>query len=188
MRKNGIVGGRSVLEGLENRQLLSTVDVADFGAVADDGRDDRGAIVAAINASKPGDTVKLVGGTFNVSDEITLSPDRTYAGTKSPSSPDAAAKARSSNSKATTSPSAASPSKAAASSSKDQAVGSIEISRSPTASSNSMRPACIPAASRSLPACKTRRSRTTFSPVRTVRASEFTATTTTTSRSRTTSS
>jgi hypothetical protein len=68
------------LENLENRQLFATLDVAQFGAVANDGRDDTAAIRAALNASRPGDTVLFNGGTYNVSDLLILGSDRTIEG------------------------------------------------------------------------------------------------------------
>src|SRR5580765_2979151 len=67
-------------ESLETRQLMATINVTDFGAVANDGRDDRGAVLAAVNASRPGDTVRFSGGTFNISDAMNLPGDRTYKG------------------------------------------------------------------------------------------------------------
>ncbi|HVT90625.1 MAG TPA: NPCBM/NEW2 domain-containing protein [Tepidisphaeraceae bacterium] len=68
------------LENLETRQLMSTVNVTDFGATPNDGTDDRAAIQRAINASKTGDTIRFSGGTFNLSDELTVASDRTYLG------------------------------------------------------------------------------------------------------------
>lgn len=71
---------RSVLlESLESRQLYSTVSITDFGAKPDDGKDDTGAIIAAINASKPGDTILFDGGVFNLS-HINLASNRNYVG------------------------------------------------------------------------------------------------------------
>lgn len=67
-------------EQLETRQLMATVNVADFGARPNDGANDLAAVKAAINASKPGDTVLFSGGTFDFSDEFTVASDRTYQG------------------------------------------------------------------------------------------------------------
>ncbi len=70
----------SLVEQLETRRLLATINVADFGARPNDGVDDTGAIRAAINASKPGDTIVFTGGRFDVKDMIQLKSDRTYTG------------------------------------------------------------------------------------------------------------
>ena len=68
-------------ESLEARQLLATINVGSFGAVANDGRDDRSAIIAAINASAPGDTILFNSGTYNLSDQVFLKgANRTYKG------------------------------------------------------------------------------------------------------------
>jgi hypothetical protein len=61
-----------LFELLENRQLMSTVNVASFGARPNDGADDRGAIQAAINAAQNGDTVVFDNGTFNINGQIAL--------------------------------------------------------------------------------------------------------------------
>ena len=71
---------RAVLENLEQRNLFSTINVASFGAVPNDGNDDSGAIMAAIHASSPGDTILFSGGTFNINGSITVPGDRTYLG------------------------------------------------------------------------------------------------------------
>ncbi len=71
---------QAVLEQLEMRRLLSQVGITSFGAVANDGRDDRAAIQAAVNASGPGDIVFFPGGSYDLSDEIILKGDRTYRG------------------------------------------------------------------------------------------------------------
>jgi hypothetical protein len=52
--------------------MLSTVNVTNYGAVPNDGRDDRSAIIAAMNASAPGDTIYFPAGTYNVSSDIFL--------------------------------------------------------------------------------------------------------------------
>lgn len=68
------------VESLETRRLMSTLNVVDFGAKVNDGVDDTAAIRAAINASKSGDTIYFGGGTYNISDRITISSNRTYSG------------------------------------------------------------------------------------------------------------
>ncbi len=68
-------------ENLETRQLMATINVTDFGAKANDGGDDRQAVLNAINASHNGDTILFSGGTFNFSDEINVPGNRTYKGT-----------------------------------------------------------------------------------------------------------
>src|SRR5687768_3298436 len=60
------------LENLENRQLMSVVNVADFGAKPNDGADDKAAIQAAINAAKPGDSVVFNAGTYNLKSQVQL--------------------------------------------------------------------------------------------------------------------
>ena len=56
------------------------VNVARFGARPDDGADDIRAIQRAIDASKPGDTVRFPAGTFDCSGTIFLRGGRTYQG------------------------------------------------------------------------------------------------------------
>lgn len=65
---------------LETRELMATINVADFGAKANDGADDRAAILSAINSSHAGDTILFSGGTFNLSSEVLVASDRTYLG------------------------------------------------------------------------------------------------------------
>ncbi|WP_428940074.1 right-handed parallel beta-helix repeat-containing protein [Fontivita pretiosa] len=60
------------LETLEPRQLLAVLNVNDFGATPNGGTDDRGAILAAINASAPGDTILFPGGTYNITQPIVV--------------------------------------------------------------------------------------------------------------------
>ena len=71
---------QAVFQTLETRKLLSQINVADFGARPNDGGDDRGAIIAAINASQNGDTILFPGGTFNLSSSISPKGNRTYTG------------------------------------------------------------------------------------------------------------
>jgi len=62
-----------IFESLETRQMLSTtLSVTSYGAIPNDGRDDRAAIQAAVNASAAGDTVYFPAGTYNLSSEINL--------------------------------------------------------------------------------------------------------------------
>jgi hypothetical protein len=71
----------ALLESLETRQFLSTVNVVDFGAVANDGNDDSPAIQKALDASKAGDTVVFPGGTFDLKSGMSAWPSsRTYQG------------------------------------------------------------------------------------------------------------
>src|SRR5689334_3450885 len=65
-------GSAKHFEVLENRQLMSTVNVAAYGAHPNDGGDDRAAIQAAINAAQPGDTVVFDNGTFNINGQVQL--------------------------------------------------------------------------------------------------------------------
>jgi len=71
---------QSVIESLETRRLLASINIADFGARPNDGIDDTAAIRAAINASKPGDTILFTGGIYDVSQTIELKSNRTYTG------------------------------------------------------------------------------------------------------------
>jgi hypothetical protein len=73
--------GARAFEALERRQLMATVNVADFGAVANDGKDDRGAIQAAIDAAKNGDTVAFNAGQFDVNGQLVLNRDVNLQGT-----------------------------------------------------------------------------------------------------------
>jgi hypothetical protein len=72
--------GSGIFEMLENRVLLSRVFVGDFGARPNDGGDDRGAIQAAINASRPGDEIVFSPGNYNTSGAIQVKTGRTYLG------------------------------------------------------------------------------------------------------------
>ncbi len=81
MSRKNLNPRQTVLENLETRQLLSQISVTSFGAAPNDGRDDRSAIQAAVNASSPGDTIFFPSGTYNLSDEIMLKGGgRTYKG------------------------------------------------------------------------------------------------------------
>jgi hypothetical protein len=67
-------------ELLEHRTLFDVIQPAEFGAVPNDGKDDRGAIQAAIDASNPGDTVRFEAGTFDIHGQLTLRSGRAYVG------------------------------------------------------------------------------------------------------------
>src|SRR6185369_1456537 len=70
-----------LFESLETRQLFAVVTVTDYGAIANDGKDDSGAIQKALDASKTNDTILLSGGTFDLKTEMKTWPsDRTYKG------------------------------------------------------------------------------------------------------------
>jgi hypothetical protein len=70
----------SFFESLERRVLLATVNVSDFGAVPNDGRDDRAAIQNAINASAGGDVINFGAGEYTIGATIKLRGDRQYIG------------------------------------------------------------------------------------------------------------
>lgn len=59
---------------------MAAINVADFGAVPNDGQDDVGAIQAAISASRAGDTVNFGPGTYDINSEIQLRSNREYKG------------------------------------------------------------------------------------------------------------
>ncbi len=65
---------------LENRLLFSTINVNDFGARANDGGDDRGAVIAALKTAKGGDTLQFGSGTYNISSKIDLPASINIAG------------------------------------------------------------------------------------------------------------
>ena len=68
------------LENLETRQLMATINVADFGARPNDNADDRAAVINAINNSKAGDTILFNGGVYNFSDYLVIDGDRKTSG------------------------------------------------------------------------------------------------------------
>ena len=70
------------LENLENRTLFSTLNVADYGAVPNDGRDDAGAIDAAIRAARKGDVVQFDKGQYDVSRTIDAGDGLTITGVR----------------------------------------------------------------------------------------------------------
>src|SRR5207249_1328820 len=69
-------------EVLEKRQLMSVVNVTDFGAKVNDGADDRAAVQAAVDASKVGDVVQFPAGTLNFAGTVTLRSGRVYQGVR----------------------------------------------------------------------------------------------------------
>ncbi len=71
---------RAFLEPLESRTLFSSLNVLSYGAVANDGKDDSGAIRAAISDSHDGDTIFFPAGNFELASTVHLRGDRTYLG------------------------------------------------------------------------------------------------------------
>jgi hypothetical protein len=67
---------------------LATVNVTDFGAIPNDGGDDRAAIQAAIDAAGLGGTVQFPAGNFTVSGFLNARTMRTYVGVTAFSNPD----------------------------------------------------------------------------------------------------
>jgi hypothetical protein len=70
----------AAIEALEPRSLMATVFVGDFGAVPDDGGDDRAAVQAAINAAGAGDTVQFGAGRYDLAGTLNVRGGRTYNG------------------------------------------------------------------------------------------------------------
>lgn len=70
----------SAFEQLEKRTLMSVINVADKGARPNDGGDDSGAVQAAINAARPGDTVAFNAGTFNINSQLLIRTGLDIAG------------------------------------------------------------------------------------------------------------
>ena len=71
----GPIGSAAVLVFLKvwkTGSYLSTLNAADFGAVANDGNDDRAAIQATIDHANPGDKVVFNSGTFNLNGQVNL--------------------------------------------------------------------------------------------------------------------
>ncbi len=67
-------------ESLENRQMMSTVNVANYGAVANDGRDDSAAIRAAVAAAHSGDVISFGQGTYDMSSQVGTNTGLTFQG------------------------------------------------------------------------------------------------------------
>ena len=67
-------------ETLETRQLMTVLSVTDFGAAANGSGDSRAAFQAALNAARPGDTVAVPAGTFNISNTLTIPTGVTLTG------------------------------------------------------------------------------------------------------------
>jgi len=74
------------METLETRQLMTVISVTDFGANGSNGSDSRAAFQAALNAAKPGDTVSVPAGTFDISGALNVPSGVTIAGLGSNSS------------------------------------------------------------------------------------------------------
>src|SRR5262245_49476313 len=70
----------SLLETLERRQLLATINVTSFGAIPNDGVNDTSAVQAAIKASIAGDTIYFVKGVFDLPTGMIIPGGRTYSG------------------------------------------------------------------------------------------------------------
>src|SRR4051794_24070181 len=60
------------LENLENRTLFSVLNVANFGAAPNDGRDDSGAVMAAVKAAGAGDTLQFGSGQYDFSNRVEI--------------------------------------------------------------------------------------------------------------------
>jgi hypothetical protein len=60
------------LENLENRVLFSVLNVGSFGAVAGDGRDDSGAVIAAVRAGRAGDTLQFGAGQYDFNSRVEI--------------------------------------------------------------------------------------------------------------------
>ncbi len=69
-----------LFENLELRRLLSVVNITDFDAVPNDGRDDAPAIRQAMEHTGSGDTLYFPAGTFDIGTAIKLTGDRIYSG------------------------------------------------------------------------------------------------------------
>src|SRR5690554_5217632 len=74
--------GRSttVIENLESRRLLASINVADFGAVPNDGQDDSAAIRAALRASRAGDVLNFAPGVYDIHSTIEMRSNRELKG------------------------------------------------------------------------------------------------------------
>lgn len=72
----------SSFENLEKRTLFAQINVADFGAFPDDGRDDRAAIQAAVNASQPGDQLNFNAGVYTSAGALKFKGSRFYIGVR----------------------------------------------------------------------------------------------------------
>jgi hypothetical protein len=70
---------------LEARQLFSTINVMDFGAIANGQGNSRGAIEAALDSAKPGDTVVFPTGEFKIRGDLNVPSGVTVSGAGSTS-------------------------------------------------------------------------------------------------------
>jgi hypothetical protein len=64
--------GPQQVESLENRVLFSTINPSQFGAVPNDGNDDRNAIQEAVDHANKGDKIVFDAGTFNLHGQVKL--------------------------------------------------------------------------------------------------------------------
>jgi hypothetical protein len=71
---------RAIVELLEIRKLLTTVNITDFGAIPNDGQNDSGAIQNAIAHSNDGDTIYFPKGTYNIGTTLNPAGNRNYIG------------------------------------------------------------------------------------------------------------
>jgi len=69
-------------EALENRWLMSTVNVANYGAKPGDTGDDTAAIQAAVDNANSGDTIQFAAGTYNVSGTLNFDSNLSFVGAK----------------------------------------------------------------------------------------------------------
>src|SRR5262245_38124160 len=70
----------SNFEQLETRQLMATVNVADFGARVNDGVNDLAALQSAMNAAGAGGTVVFNSGVYDLPDGMKFTSNRIYQG------------------------------------------------------------------------------------------------------------
>ncbi|MGH7178619.1 MAG: NPCBM/NEW2 domain-containing protein, partial [Tepidisphaeraceae bacterium] len=68
------------LEKLEKRTLFSSIKLADFGALPNDGIDDRAAIQAAIDSASSHDVIRFDAGTYNLNSPVTVRSGITLKG------------------------------------------------------------------------------------------------------------
>src|SRR4051812_32386932 len=64
--------GPTQVENLENRVLFSTINPSQFGAIPNDGNDDRNAIQEAVDHANKGDKIVFDAGTYNLHSQVTL--------------------------------------------------------------------------------------------------------------------
>ncbi len=69
-----------LLFGPAPQASAATINVTNYGAIPEDGQDDRGAIQKAIGASSPGDIIYFPAGAFDLRSSVILATNRTYLG------------------------------------------------------------------------------------------------------------